>query len=285
MPSFELWVFARSSCDQRSGDQTRSEWKQRFTSSGGEATPLPLGLYAHPSFMNKNDPGIVTIRQVYSESEGPNQDTWSPLYNDTELWHRVRLLLEAGRMVRKIPTPVASLKVLDVGCGVGRSTRLLVDLGANPNNVLGIDFRQSAIEYAREINPAIRFKHILDLEDWPREEFNLAVQCTAFSSIPGDALRKKSATLMEQSVGEDGYILWWDILKANSFAGGDQIDPTKLFSSHRLLALRRVSLQPNVEDCIRPLRGLGPILVSALRRLCYRPTHCIALFGPIGIKE
>jgi SAM-dependent methyltransferase len=235
--------------------------------------------------MNKNDPDIVAIRHMYSEFEGPNQDTWSPLHNDTELWHRVRLLLEACRMVRKIPIPLASLKVLDVGCGVGRSTRLLVDLGANPNNVLGIDFRQSAIQYAREINPAIRFRHIVDLEEWPQEEFNLAVQCTVFSSIPGKALRKQSATLMEQSVGENGYILWWDSLKANQFAGGDQIDPTKLFSSHKLLALRSVSLRPNVEDCVRPLRGLGPSLASALRRFCYRPTHCIALFGPIEAKK
>ena len=235
--------------------------------------------------MKKNDPGIGTIRQMYSEFEGPNQDTWSPLRNEAELWHRVRLLLEACRMVEKIPIPVSSLRVLDVGCGVGRSTRLLVDLGANPNNVLGIDFRQSAIEYAREINPAIRFKHIIDLEDWPQEEFNLAVQCTAFSSIPGNALRKKSATLMERSVGENGYILWWDILKANPFAGGDEIDPMKLFSSRKLLALRSVSLQPNVEDCIRPLRGFGPRLASALKRFCYQPTHCIALFGPIGVKN
>jgi SAM-dependent methyltransferase len=188
-------------------------------------------------------------------------------------------------MVREIPIPVASLRVLDVGCGVGRSTRLLVDLGAGPNNVLGIDFRESAIEYAREINPAIRFKHIVDLEDWPQEEFDLAVQCTAFSSIPGNSLREKSAALMEKSVGENGYVLWWDILKANEFAGGDQLDPTKLFASRKLLGLKSVSLQPNVADSIRPLRGLGPRLASALRRFCYQPTHCIALFGPIGAKK
>lgn len=248
--------------------------KSLFQTAGPRGSPLM-----------KNDPGIVMIRQMYSGFEGPNQDTWSPLHNDTELWHRVRLLLEACRMVRKIPMPVTSLKVLDVGCGVGRSTRLMVDLGANPKNVLGIDFRESAIEYALEINPAIRFKHIVDLEDWPQEKFDLAVQCTAFSSIPSDALRKKSAALMEQSVGANGYILWWDILKANEFAGGDEMDPTRLFSARKILALKNVSLQPNVEDSIRLLRGLGPRLASALRTFCYQPTHCIALFGPLGVKS
>jgi SAM-dependent methyltransferase len=230
--------------------------------------------------MNRSEVGIATIRNVYSELEGPNEDTWSPLHNDVELWHRVRLLLEACRMIRMIPIPLAFLKVLDVGCGVGRSSRLLVDLGVNPCNVLGIDFRKSAIDYACAINPAIRFKHIVNLEDWPREGFNLAVQCTAFSSIPGRALREKAAALMEQSVREDGYIFWWDILNANAFAGGDQIDPEELFGSHKLLALRKVSLQPNAEDCIRPMRGIGPRLAWALRRFCYPRTHCVALFGP-----
>jgi SAM-dependent methyltransferase len=235
--------------------------------------------------MNNIAVGIATILRTYSDREGPHQDTWSPLHNDTELWHRVRLLLETCWMVRKIPVPVASLKVLDVGCGVGRSTRLLVDLGVNPRNLVGIDFRQTAIQFAHETNPAITFRHIVDLEDWPQEQFDLAVQCTAFSSIPGNALRKKSATLMERSVGENGYILWWDILSANQFAGGDRLDPAKLFSTRRLLALKNVSLHPDPEDCIRPLRGLGPRLALAIRRLCFRPTHCIALFGPPGLKE
>jgi hypothetical protein len=165
-------------------------------------------------------------------------------------------------------------------CGVGRSSRLLVDLGIRPNNVLGIDLRKSAIAYAKQINPAMRFQYISSLEDWPIEKFDLAVQCTVFSSIASIPLRRSTAALMEQSVGKSGYILWWDNLRANDFAGGDDLDPTKLFPRRKLISFRKVALQPDVQDCFRPLRGLNGLLSSILSSFGHRRTHSIALFGP-----
>jgi SAM-dependent methyltransferase len=223
--------------------------------------------------MSTQDQGaIAAIRQVYSQRE--------PLHSDLELWHRARLLIEASRSLRQILRPLETIQVLDVGCGVGRSSRLLVDLGVKPSNLLGIDFRESAIAYARQINPAIRYRQISGLEDWPAEGFDLAVQCTVFSSIPSVSLRRRTAALMERSVGKIGYILWWDLLRANDFAGADVLEPAEFFVGRKLINARKVALQPGLSECIRTSRSIGRWLSFTLEKLANRPTHSIALFGP-----
>jgi SAM-dependent methyltransferase len=224
---------------------------------------------------------IEAIRCLYSLREPANSDTWSPVNSDLELWHRARLLVEACRSLRQFPQALETVQVLDVGCGVGRSSRMLIDLGVRPSNLFGIDLRETAIAYARQMNPAITFRHIADLDAWPTERFDLAIQCTVFSSIAKMSLRKRTAALMEQSVGQRGYILWWDCLKANDFAGGDDLDPVALFPRRKLVSLRKVTLQPSVQDSFRHLRGLGPWLSSLLCRFGHYPTHAVALLGPI----
>ena len=223
---------------------------------------------------------IEAIRRVYSKREPPGCDAWSPLDNEVELHHRIRLTLEACRALRTITKPTNDLMVLDVGCGVGRSGRMFVELGVVPGNILGIDIRESAIEFARRINPAIRYKALRDLADWPSQRFDLCVQCTVFSSIPGTELRQTTAKLMEQSVGREGYIFWWDILNANGFAGGDRLDPFRFFPNRKVLYSREVSLLPELSDAIRSLRGIGRVLSALLRPCGHEATHIVALFGP-----
>lgn len=224
--------------------------------------------------------GGSTIREIYAKLEPPGCDTWSPLHSNLELWHRARLMVEACHALRRIPKPIDAIKALDVGCGVGRSSRLLVDLGVKPENLLGIDFRESAIAFARQQNTAIRFRSVSGLDDWPDETFDLVVQCTVFSSIPSPSFRVQTAALMERSVGKDGYVLWWDLLKANPFAGGDPLNPIDLFGTRELLYSRRVPLQPQVEESLRLLRGLSRLLTFLVNRCGHEPTHMMALFGP-----
>ena len=223
---------------------------------------------------------IDAIRKLYLEMEPPGRDTWSPLDKEVELHHRTRLMLEACHAFRKIPRPADQLRVLDVGCGVGRSSRLFVELGVSPGNILGIDFRESAIEFARHVNPAIRYQALAELADWPSEHVDLCTQCTVFSSIRKSDFRQETGKLMDQSAGEKGSIFWWDILHANAFAGGDKLDPRIYFPDRSVLYWREVSLQPEVSEAIRPLRGLGRFLCGPLRPCGWEITHLCALLGP-----
>src|SRR6267143_7056243 len=80
------------------------------------------------------------LLKEYERLEPPGTDAWNPLHNDVEFWHRVRLFIALGWALRQIPISIQKLKVLDVGCGVGRSTRTLLEFGVMPENILGIDF-------------------------------------------------------------------------------------------------------------------------------------------------
>jgi SAM-dependent methyltransferase len=225
----------------------------------------------------KEDKALATLRQAFADLEPTGVDRWSPLHDDTEMWHRVRLLIEACQCLRLIPHPIESLQVLDVGCGVGRSSRLLVELGVSPKNLTAIDFRESAIIFARQRNPAICFRHIADLSEWPRESFDLVVQCTAFSSLPGLEIRKQTAALMEKSIRDGGYIFWWDLIVANTFAGGELLDPRFFLPGLEYLRERQVSICPDLSESLRRLRRIGNWIRSAQTPLTHRPTHWVAL--------
>jgi len=217
----------------------------------------------------------------YEALEPAGADTWNPLRNDLELWHRTRLLVELARALKALPSPLEETRVLDVGCGIGRSTRSLLEFGLRPENIMGIDLRSTAIEQARRLNPAIRFHTVNGFDDWPLEsEFDLCLQCTVFSSIPGVERRQMTARMMGKAVGSKGYIFWWDRLTANDFAGSDPLDPAAFFADRRPLSLRRVSLWPCVEESLRPLHGLRNVLAPVFGRLGYPRTHVAAVFGP-----
>ena len=128
--------------------------------------------------------------------------------------------------------------------------------------------------------PAIGFRHLTGFSDWPRGTFDLVVQCTAFSSLPGSEIRRRTAALMEQSIGADGYILWWDLQRALAFAGGELLDPKTLFQRLQLITERQVSLLPDFCDSLRRLRGIGNGISWALSPIRPRPTHVIALMRP-----
>jgi SAM-dependent methyltransferase len=223
---------------------------------------------------------LLRMRQAYVRLEPPGQDTWNPLHDEVELWHRARLLLEACRQLRRLPQPLQDLRVLDVGCGVGRSTRLLVDLGVAPERLVATDLRPDALATARASNPAVDWRQLGDLDDWPAETFDLVVQCTVFSSIPGDEARRATAALMSRSAGACGHVLWWDSRVANDFAGGDSLDPRQFFPDRELVEFKTVPMLPTMAESLRPLRGLRPLAGALLQPLSHSHTHCIALFGP-----
>jgi len=224
---------------------------------------------------------FADLLSQYDALEPAGADTWNPLRNELELWHRARLLVELERALKALPVPVEEAKALDVGCGVGRSTRLLLEFGLRPENIMGIDLRPAAVEHARRLNPAIPFRTVNAFDDWPVEsKFDLCLQCTVFSSIPGVERRDLTARMMAKAVGDKGFVFWWDRMRANDFAGNDPLDPASFFVGRRLLSLRRVSLWPRVEESLRPLRGLRKVLVPVFGRLGYPQTHVAAVFGP-----
>jgi len=208
---------------------------------------------------------------------GPN--LWSPLKSELEFWHRMRLFAALRWGLQQLPIPIAEARILDVGCGLGNSTRALLEFGVKPENVLGIDLLPSFISYAKSLNPAVPVRVVQDFDDWPREPFDLCIQCTAFSSIPGNERRTAVAQMMEKMVSDHGYIFWWDSLNANSFAGGDPLDPRALFENSAVLGYRRVSLRPSIDEALRYHGKKTALIARVIKKIAGFPTtHCAAVF-------
>jgi len=219
------------------------------------------------------------FEQVISDYRKVTPATWSPLTSEDEMWHRLRLFHEMRQAFRCLEVPLPTLRVLDIGCGVGRSTRALLEWGIRPDNIVAVDLRGEDIEFAQATNPAIKWVHVTDLRELNGlGRFDLCCQCTVFSSIKDKQERIALAAAMLQRVKTGGHIFWWDMLSANAFAGGDRLCPTAYFAQCELKYCRECAMRWPPSQCLRPLRGLTSILRPLVDRLGYKPTHAAMLF-------
>lgn len=113
--------------------------------------------------------------------------------------------------LNRLVIDLGDLEILDVGCGIGYWLRYLVDLGADPKRLAGIDPSKARIESARAANPAVCWvhDHTKDLP-FPPNCFDIVLQCKVFSSIPEEAERLTLAREMWRVVRPGGLIFWVD---------------------------------------------------------------------------
>jgi SAM-dependent methyltransferase len=107
--------------------------------------------------------------------------------------------------------PLHSHKILEVGCGTGWALRQLISLGANPENLCGVDLLEHAIEEARKINPNVDLRHA-NGEELPFSTgiFDIVIQFTVFTSILDQGMKQRIAREMLRVLKNSGVILWYD---------------------------------------------------------------------------
>jgi SAM-dependent methyltransferase len=181
-----------------------------------------------------------TLRQQilhdYDSLEPAQSDTWNPVHSDHELAYRMSMLYALTRSLRLCEIKLHALNVLDVGSGNGRSTRIYIDLGLRPEQLVSVDFRTGAIDLARSLHPTIAYRTCdSDRIDTPDGTFNWVQAATVFSSIADHADRATVAREMIRNVAPGGYIFYFDLRRANWFAGHDVIDVETLFSDMTIL--------------------------------------------------
>lgn len=218
------------------------------------------------------------VREVYGRIQPEKVDCWNPLLVENELWHRLRLFSEMREVLSRVGQPPERCRILDVGCGGGPSTRMFLEFGCKPANVTGVDIRPEAIAYAKAMNPSIAFVHVNDLPGLTNlGRFHLVASCTVFSSIGAHAERAALAEAISTCVEEHGGIFWWDRIRANDFAGGDELWPEEYFRGWHVEYRHVCSLRWRPSECLRPLRGLAPLIAPFMDRLGYRPSHMAVL--------
>jgi SAM-dependent methyltransferase len=95
---------------------------------------------------------------------------------------------------------------LDFGCGAGRSTRFLKDLGFT---VLGVDISEPMLHRARERDPEGEYLLIPedDLSDVEERRFDLLLSAFTFDNIPTHADRVELFARLARLLEEDGRIV------------------------------------------------------------------------------
>jgi len=129
-------------------------------------------------------------------------------YGQLVLQHDHEVLVAA---LNRLAIELARLDVLEVGCRNGERLRYLVELGADPRRLAGIDPSARRIRAAQRANPAICWIH--DAHDefpFPPNCFDLVLQSMVFSKIADEEERLTLARRMSRVVRPGGRILWID---------------------------------------------------------------------------
>jgi SAM-dependent methyltransferase len=169
-------------------------------------------------------PSSRSLVDHYDVLEPGAGDTWNPVHSDFELGYRLSLSYVLTQCLRLCELPLGELRVLDVGCGNGRSTRAYIDLGLRPEQLVGIDLRRGAIDLARRLNPAIDFRECDVTALAEGDTFTWIQAATVHSSIEGHESRRELVEAMTRLIAPGGYLFYFDLWRANGFAGYDVID-------------------------------------------------------------
>jgi SAM-dependent methyltransferase len=223
-----------------------------------------------------------SLVEHYDVLEPGAGDAWNPVHSDFELGYRLSLTYVLTQCLRLCEHPLGDLRVLDVGCGNGRSTRAYLDLGLRPEQLVGIDLRRGAIELARRLNPAIDFREC-DVTAFPeRDSFTWIQAATVHSSIEGHEARRELVEAMTRLLAPGGYLFYFDLWRANGFAGYDVIDVDRLHAGLETVwstSLRAHRAGPRVQHRLTVIRN-GRSLPDVIRFVARPRTRLANLRHP-----
>jgi len=178
---------------------------------------------------------------------------------------------------------LAGLRILDVGCGRGDTLRQLLDFGAEPRFLFGVDLVEEHVEEARRLSPHIQITQgnatRLPFVD---SSFDLIVVFTMFTSILDGDFKRAAATEICRVLAPGGMLLWYDFTYNNprnpDVRGVGRAEIQRLFPGWTI-TLRRVTLAPPIG---RAVAKFSPLLYMTLARLRILCTHYLAFMKKPG---
>ncbi len=159
--------------------------------------------------MNENE--VTRIQHVYNERNARLNREYNLLFSaNTHLGRYTLDLKLCSFLIKHFPDGVEHIKALDVGCGVGNLLQFLNNIGAQTNNLYGIDLSEYRVLEAKNRNSGMNFE--IGTGDLPYEKksFDLITAMTVFTSILSNEMRVGLAQEMSNALKEDGCILIYD---------------------------------------------------------------------------
>lgn len=219
---------------------------------------------------------IASAYRGYEESHAA--DRWSL----TNPGNRAALH-ERQQMVRQLLAergwiPFGSRRVLEVGCGTGAELMRLVDFGAAPGNLIGVDMLPNRVAAGKERFPNLDLR-VANAErlEFPDAAFDMVLAITLFSSIRGGTMSRNVAREIERVMKPGGALLWYDFRYNNprnpNVRGVSDADVRELFP---LLKgrLTKITLLPPLS---RRLGPLTPVLYPTFSAVPRMRTHLVGL--------
>lgn len=219
------------------------------------------------------------IRTVYAKRKLHNVDR---VYSRSVPYHR--LAVEERRQVmaellRSLGiTTMAQLNVLEVGCGNGAILRQMLDYGAEPACLYGVDL---LLEALREAKPRSSSFHFVcgnaGQLPFPDSSFGIVVTFTLFTSVLDRKIREAIAAELLRVLCPGGRIIWYDFAYNNpknpDVRGIPRKEIGSLFPGCRIHS-RRITLAPPLGRLIARASPRLFRLVSRFKLLC---THYLCL--------
>ncbi len=186
---------------------------------------------------------------------------------------------------RHLTTKLHDNTVLDVGCGYGTWLRMLLELGADPDKLHGIDMLDDRIEIAKRRSPnAINFCKGSAWElPFVSECMDITTASTVFSSILSKEGRIKLAFEMQRVTKPRGFCMIYDFVVSSpgnpDTLGLSSKELKTLFSQSKLIEKKFLTLAPPLTRATYSWAPwLPPLLTALLPFLC---THRIFIYQRI----
>lgn len=249
-----------------------------MTNSVPEASPEKSLTHNAPRSRER----FAALREAYERREHTIPgDKYSPLKPDVLL--RIQELERAilQLLTNKGILELSQKRILEVGCGNGAWLRFLVQAGASPENLFGVDLLPHRIREARRKCPQASTLMCGDATQLPfeNESFDLLLVMTVFSSILDDHLRRLLAQEMLRVLRQRGSILLYDF-RVNNPRNPDVRRVTDqelrdLFSGCSV-ELHRITLAPPVGRAV----ARSPILYWLLSDALVLCSHYLGWITP-----
>lgn len=217
------------------------------------------------------------IKEAYARRQN---DTRYSLFNPGALF----MLQEVERKLlallrRQQVQPLATKKILEIGCGTGYWLREFIRWGALPANLHGIDLLVDDVATAQVLCPPgvhIACGNAAQLP-FPEAIFDLILQATVFTSVLDPGMKRQLAAEMLRVLKRGGLVLWYDYHVNNprnpDVRGVKREEILRLFPGCHV-ALHPVTLAPPIVRTLAPYSWLLCALLSKIPWLC---THYLGV--------
>lgn len=173
---------------------------------------------------------------------------------------------------------VASLRLLEVGCGEGGNLLDMIRIGFAPERLTGIELIEARFAVARERLPHALPLHLGDAlaADLPVASQDIVFVSTVFSSILDAATQRELAAAMWRWLRPGGAVLWYDFAIDNprnpDVRGVPRARLRELFPDGRH-QVQRITLAPPIA---RRACRWHPSLYTAFNTIPLLRTHLLA---------